>query len=124
MTGAQRSAQQAESLNAERRMHTRYPLALEMSYAVLDGAGPGPRGASRTLDLSSAALRFIATDPLTLGIRVEVAINWPVLLDGSVPLQLIATGEVVRTCGKAAVVKLETHVFKTRRTGGKLVAIR
>jgi PilZ domain len=114
----------AEALSPERRRHTRYPLALEMSYTVLNGMRRGEKGASQTLDLSSAALRFIAADPLALGIRVEVAINWPSLLDGCIPLQLVATGEVVRICGKEMVVTLQHRAFKTRRAQGKLVPIR
>jgi PilZ domain len=105
-------------------MHTRYPLALEMSYSVLDGARMGERRASQTIDLSSSGVRFIAADPLALRTRVEIAINWPTLLEGRIALQLIAAGVVVRSSGRETAVRLEEHAFKTRRTGSKLVCIR
>lgn len=109
---------------SERRLQVRYPLALEMSYAVVVGPRLGEKGISQTVDISSSALRFTAVEPLAPGMRVEVAINWPTLLNGCIPLQLIGSGSVVRTCGKETVVTLQDHSFKTRRIGGKLILIR
>jgi len=95
-----------------------------MSYSLLEGAGSGQTHASQTIDLSSSAVRFIAAEPLALGTRLQVAINWACSLDGGIALQLIAGGTVVRVCGAETVVTIEKHGFKTRRTGGKMVPIR
>jgi hypothetical protein len=51
-------------------------------------------------------------------------VNWPSLLDECIPLQLIATGTVVRTCGNETVVVFREYAFKTRRTQGDLVPVR
>ena len=100
---------------AERRVKTRYNLVLELSYCVLGGARSGEAGRSRTVDVSSAALRFTAERPLANGLGMEIVIDWPTMLDGRVPLQLIATGIIVRTHGADTVVKIERYLFKTRK---------
>src|SRR4051794_21337696 len=111
-----RRVQGAEIRTPERRMNTRYPLALEMSYSVVSGARQGETGASRTVDISSSGLRFMAAHPLALGLQVEVAITWPFPLDGCIPLQLMANGLVVRSCGNETAVTLREPSFKTRRS--------
>ena len=105
-------------------MRARYPLALEMSYSVLNGTQRRETRASQTIDISSSSVRFTAAELLARGTRVEVAINWPRLLNDSIPLQLIATGVVVRSSGRETAIVLEAHAFKTRRTGDQVVPIR
>jgi len=100
---------------AERRVKTRYGLSLELSYCVLGGARSGEGGKGRSVDVSSAAIRFAAERPLANGLGMEIVVEWPTLLDGRVPLQLIATGLVIRTHGREVVVKIERYVFKTRK---------
>jgi hypothetical protein len=100
---------------AERRVKTRYDLSLELSYSVLGGRRSGEVGKGRTVDVSSAAIRFAAERPLANGLGMEIVVEWPTLLDGRVPLQLIATGLVIRTQGAETVVKIERYVFKTRK---------
>jgi c-di-GMP-binding flagellar brake protein YcgR len=111
----QAQACQSKYKFAERRVKTRYDLALELSYCVLGGTRSGEAGRGRTIDVSSAALRFAAERPLGNGLGMEIVVDWPTLLDGRVPLQLIATGLVVRTHGTDTVVKIERYVFKTRK---------
>ena len=122
--GALGRVQRSERGISERRKHTRYTLSLEISYSVLDGTRAGDTGYSETIDLSSSAVRFMAAAPLPPGTPVEVAINWPVCLDGHIPLQLIATGTVARSSGKETVMLIQKYAFKTRRVGGKRVSIR
>ena len=105
----------------ERRLHARYPLDLEMSYLVLEGAHQGERFVTRTINMSSAGLRFVTTRPLHVGQRLEIAINWPPRLHGAVPLQLVGEGTVVRSSGTETAVILGLRAFKTRATGRKLV---
>jgi hypothetical protein len=45
---------------------------------------------------------------------MEIVLDWPTLLDGRRPLQLIANRLVIRTHGSDTVVKIERYVFKTR----------
>jgi hypothetical protein len=105
-----------EQGNPERRVKTRYNMALELSYCVLGGTRSGEAGKGRTVDVSSAALRFAADRPLAPGLGMEIVLDWPTLLDGRIPLQLIANGLAIRTQGSETVVKIERYVFKTRKT--------
>ena len=124
MTARNRQHRNLEGAGQERRLHTRYPLAIEISYSVVDGARMGETGASKTIDLSSSALRFIAAKRLDVGTRLEVAFNWPIPLAGAIPLQLVCTGSVIRTSGKETVVSISHPAFKTRRRGAKVAPIR
>jgi hypothetical protein len=73
------------------------------------------------IELSSLGLRFTAEKPLLAGLRLDVSIDWPVLLDGGVQLQLIASGVVVWTGGTKTALRIERHEYKTRRVGLKTV---
>jgi hypothetical protein len=105
-----------EQGNPERRVKTRYNLALNLSYCIRGGTRTGEAGTGRTIDVSSAAIRFVAEHPFPTGMYMELFVDWPTLLDGRVPLQLIATGLVIRTNGTDTVVKIERYLFKTRKT--------
>lgn len=105
---------EAEHGACERRSQARYPLAIEISYAVLGDTRRGETRTGHTIDLNSSSLRFRAAEPLGVGATVEIAINWPSLAKGCIPMQLVATAIVVRTCGKETVVRIERHAFHTQ----------
>jgi hypothetical protein len=104
-----------ECLRPERRANARFPLTLEIRYFVSHGHAPVESGSSQTIDLSSSGLRFAAKRPLEPGLTIDVAINWPVLLDGRVQLQLIVTGIVVWSSGAETALQIQRHDFRTRR---------
>ena len=106
---------------SERRATARFPLSLELRYAVTRRRLPASNGSGRTIDLSSSGLAFTADKPLPTGVNVEVSIDWPVLLDGGVQLQLTVSGLVVRTSGTVTALKIVRHEFKTRRVGPSAV---
>lgn len=49
-----------------------------------------------------------------MGRVVEIAVNWPVLLGGTCPLQFVAKGRVMRADSEKAVISIERYEFKTR----------
>lgn len=105
--------------SSERRASVRFPLSLDLRYVVLGDGAPRERGSGRVIDLSSAGLSFTAERPLLIGRKVDVSLDWPVLLDGGVQLQLIMSGRVIRSNGSAVALKIERHEFRTRRSGLK-----
>jgi c-di-GMP-binding flagellar brake protein YcgR len=105
----------------ERRASARFPLTLDVRYTVSGRRGNDETGSGRTVDLSSSGLSFIADGPLSVGQRLDLAIDWPALLDGGVQLQLIMSGIVVRTNGTLTALRIRRHEFKTRRIGPKVV---
>jgi hypothetical protein len=98
----------------ERRASTRFPLAIEVRYALTGCRERRKTGSGQTIDLSGSGLSFTADRPLLTGQQLEVAVAWPVLLDGGVQLQLTMSGEVVRTNGTLTALKIQRHEFKTR----------
>ena len=52
--------------------------------------------------------------PLTMGAFVELSISWPVLLDQTCPMRLIAFGRVVRIEGKRAACTIDKYEFRTQ----------
>jgi hypothetical protein len=105
----------------ERRGSTRFSLNLELRYTVCGRRAPVEAGCGRTIDLSSSGMRFVAQSPLEPGLKLDVAIDWPVLLDGGVPLQLIAKGMVVWSKGTETAMQIERHELRTGRRGIKVV---
>jgi hypothetical protein len=63
---------------------------------------------------------LFTTEPgLSKGLPIELAVNWPVTLDG-VRLELIMWGQVVRADELQAAMSFERYEFKTRRSGPEL----
>ena len=106
---------------SERRASTRFPLNLEVRYTVAGCRAPFETGSGRTIDVSSSGLSFSADRPLPTGVKLDVSIDWPALLDGGVQLQLVASGVVVRSSGAVIALRIERHEFRTRRVGLQVV---
>jgi hypothetical protein len=49
---------------------------------------------------------------------VELSVTWPARLDGTCPLQFVATGRVVRSENDTAAVRFERYEFRTRSVNG------
>jgi hypothetical protein len=65
--------------------------------------------------MSSAGVLVASETQLRPGARVELSIEWPSLLDGQVPLQLVAAGTIVRCEASYFAVRLIRHQFRTTR---------
>jgi hypothetical protein len=101
----------------DRRRTWRFPVREEVRYRVLRSEASAS-GVGKTLNISSGGILFTTEERLPMGHRVEVAVNWPVLLDGACPLQFVAVGEVLRSEANKAAVQIKRHEFKTRRSNG------
>jgi PilZ domain-containing protein len=97
----------------ERRSKTRYPLVLQVRYRTL-----GRRlrlGQGEVVNLSSSGALVDSRHQLELGEELEVQMEWPSLLDGCVPLQLIAIARTVRCGPSSFAVRFRRHQFRTLR---------
>jgi hypothetical protein len=81
---------------------------------MLHGKGLPASGVGTTLDIGSGGILFTTQQRLPMGRLVEVAVNWPVRLDGACPLQFVAVGKVVRSEANQAAVAITRYEFKTR----------
>lgn len=92
----------------------RYPMSFALRYEM---AAPeiARRGVGETVWMSSREVAFLAKGPIGVGDKVALHIEWPVLLEGEVPLQLTATAQIVQCAGPLSIARLAKHEFRTRR---------
>ncbi len=95
---------------ARRRRTRRFALKLPVTYRSESNVS----GAGTTVNISSTGVLFRGPNPPPLNSTVKLAIEWPWLLNGERPLQLVVTGRVVRIGGNDAAVTVDRYEFFTR----------
>ena len=98
--------------NIERRSKARYPVKLTVRYHTV-GRQHSVNGVGHTLNMSSGGLLVSAEHDVSAGLRMEVNVEWPLLLDGAIPLQLVAHGKVVRCGGSMFAISFVQYQFRT-----------
>ena len=98
---------------SDRRLHQRYFVALDVEYKVSDRTGLLRRGHGRTINLSSGGILVETQNCLAIGRPIDLAIQWPCLLSGSVPLKLVVRGNIVRNDANFIAVRITSHEFRT-----------
>ena len=97
----------------ERRLHQRYPITLDVEYKVPGGSDVRLMGFGRTVNISSRGVLLEISDRLPNRCPIQVSINWPFFLGGSIPLKLVMYGNIVRVAGSTIVVRVTGHTFRT-----------
>jgi hypothetical protein len=91
----------------------RYPVTFGLRYVTAE-PGPGRPGVGETVWMSGKEVAFLAKGPAAVGDKVAMYIEWPVLLQGEVPLQLILNAEIVQRSGPLSVARMIKYEFRTR----------
>src|SRR6185436_14954653 len=92
---AKSKKQQLLAAPDERRQSCRLPITEPVHYKMAGrGKGGEQIGSGRTLNMSGNGVLFTTECFLAEGSRIELAVNWPVRLDG-VALKLVVMGRVV-----------------------------
>jgi|SRR5689334_19316375 PilZ domain-containing protein len=99
---------------AERRRKPRFPFALDVRYRTL-ADGPMLTGAGQTINMSRSGLLIASEHEVPVGARMEVTIEWPVCLGGTVPLKLVTSGRVTRSDPSSFVVLFRQYEFRTTK---------
>lgn len=102
----------------ERRMKKRFRIEQEVLYKALARQSMRQSGVGTLIDISSSGVCFTTQHALQLGMAVELAINWPVLLCDSCPMKLMIQGHVIRSCEEAAVLEIDSYEFRTQGSRG------
>jgi hypothetical protein len=102
----------SRSTPLERRLKIRYPVTLKVRYRTL-GRSNRTTGLGRTVNMSSAGLLVLADHRTEVGAKIELNIEWPSMLDGQVPLQLVAVGKVVRCLESGFALAFTQYQFRT-----------
>jgi hypothetical protein len=105
----------------ERRGTARFPLREDVRYKVVQSKTQKITGSGTTLNFGSGGILFTTEEMLPVGRTVELSVNWPARLDGTCPLQFVATGRIVRAEADRAAVRIERYEFRTR--SNKVAAI-
>lgn len=104
---------QLETRRADQRLHQRYPIELKIEYKLLTRGRVESFGSGRTTNISSGGIFFESDDPLPTRGRVELAMDWPFLLEGVCALKLVMRGRIVRSDIKGIAVQIMRHEFRT-----------
>src|SRR5579863_1878243 len=107
------AVQRLETNPAEQRLHQRYPIVLKIEYKLLKKGRVEVFGTGRTMNISSGGIFFEADDPLPVYGRVELAMEWPFLLEGVCALKLVMRGRIVRKDTSGIAVQIARHEFRT-----------
>jgi hypothetical protein len=105
-------------MNIERRSKARYPIQLAVSYRTLD-PGQEIAGSGRSIDMSSGGLLISCPARFAIGTVLKVTVEWPSLLDGATPLQLVTVGRVARSGESSFAMTFEHYQFRTMRRRNK-----
>src|SRR3984885_2863654 len=97
----------------ERRVKSRYPLELNVRYQTMD-AGP-VAGVGQTVNVSSRGMLLACASNIPEGARLKIFVEWPSLLNGTTPLQLITVGTVVRCTQIGISIVFDSYQFRTSR---------
>jgi hypothetical protein len=98
----------------EKRLKRRFAVEQDVRYKMLYGQRIAETGVGRTTNISSSGIWFSTSSPLTVGMPIEISMNWPVLLNDSCPMKLMIYGCVVRAHSSGAAVAIERYEFRTQ----------
>jgi len=93
----------------ERRAAARVRIECPLRYET--HSEPRRAGEGHTIDMSSAGISFTAESLLPTNVKVTLYVQWPVHLEGNVPVELRAVGRLVRAESLQAAMKLEEMKF-------------
>lgn len=99
--------------NTDGNTARRYPMSLALKYET---AAPeiARTGSGETVWMSCKEVAFLAKGPMNVGDKVALHIEWPVLLEGEVPLQVTATAQIAQCSGPLSIAKFVRYEFRTR----------
>jgi len=103
----------------ERRISSRLPIVEPVRYKIFGQRKESDLiGSGKTVNMSGGGVLFTTESSLVEDARVELAVNWPVTLDG-VPLKLVILGRVVWVENERAAMCIERYEFRTRASDGR-----
>ena len=102
----------AGGLSEDRRKAKRYLIERKIVIRT-----PEETGVGKTLNISSRGLLVTTSINLAEGSLVELAVDWPVELNGECKLSFIVSGNVVRARETTAAIRIRRYQFRTRGQG-------
>jgi hypothetical protein len=103
-----------DEVRSTERPPRRYPIAFELRYKATSKDG-NLHGFGQTRMMSSKDIIFSPGDGLEPGMKAEIAIAWPFLLDGHIRLQLVLEATITNSQDSVTEARILTYHFRTRR---------
>src|SRR3982751_3616920 len=97
---------------ADRRLNQRYSIHLPIHFRVSQKGATTRWGTGVTCDISSNGVSFRCRRPLPIGSHVEMIVDWPAQYGDTYPIDLQATGFVVRSTATRAAVRMTSRRFR------------
>jgi hypothetical protein len=101
-------------VQAERRLKFRYPMDLGVRFRYYSG-GSRLYGAGLAVNISSGGVLVASQQQVAEGAVVEMSIEWPCVLHGRIPLQLVVVGHVLRRGPSHFAATFDRHEFRTMK---------
>jgi PilZ domain-containing protein len=98
----------------ERRRKARFPFVLNVHYRTVADS-PKLTGEGQTINVSRCGLLIASQHAVPVGAQVEVTIEWPVYLGGTIPLKLVTSGRVTRSDPSSFVMLFRRYEFRTTK---------
>jgi len=92
-----------------------YSIALQLRYRATSKHGPLHGFGETRLMSSKDIIFFVPGDKLKPGMKAEVAVAWPLLLDGHIRLQLVLEVTITGNQGGVVEARILAYHFRTRR---------
>jgi len=100
-----------DKIGGERRTQRRFDVRLTVHYRVSQKWVMARVGTGTTCEMSAGGLSFRCRKPLPVGSHIELVIDWPAKYSDIYPIDLQATGFVVRCERGRAAVRVMSHKF-------------
>jgi len=91
----------------------RYPISLQLRYKATSKHGL-LYGLGQTRMMSSKDIIFGGGNGLKPGMKAEIAVAWPVLLDGHIRLQLVLEATIISSQDDVTEARILAYHFRTR----------
>lgn len=98
----------------DRRGAERFSMECEIQFKELRRRAGAGVSTGRTINMSSRGMLFSCNQPLVPGRDLEVSVNWPVKLNSTIPLKMVARCRVVRFDGCTVAVEIKKYEFRTQ----------
>ncbi len=101
------SASTRTNRRENRRAADRYALRMSLRYRADAGWRPG-----HTIDMSARGILIEIPEPLSLGSRLDILMEWPGLYFGKKKVHLFLIGSVTRVDERGTALRIVSHQFR------------
>jgi c-di-GMP-binding flagellar brake protein YcgR len=96
----------------ERRSHRRYSLEIPLRYRAANCPLKTVWKHGRALDMSAGGILIYLPEPVAIGTKLELAMDWTGLYHGRQAMRLFLVSAVARLDGRGVALRILSHRFR------------